>query len=175
MGKTVVILGLILCATTGVYGQIGPAPGLSQASEETRMVWQMRYDSAQNRKSTSWIYIGAGGILLAFGGVDYARRFDEIAVPGNSYDAIRCSGGVCVNVVVREPSTVSRVENPARRNLAIASLAGGAALSLWGLIRAGNAGTEMRRLEEQRRKWGSISLAPGPAGRGWLICYQRTF
>lgn len=175
MQKTILAIGLILSVSSVSLGQEKAITPLPRVSEKTRAEWQARYDLAANKKLSGWIYFAAGVPLITFGAWDYSSRFDEVVVPGDSYDVIRCSGGVCLDTVVREPSTLSKVENPGRRNLAIASLAGGAALSIWGLSRIGSAATEMRNLEDQRRNWGSVILLPGRAGRGWLICYQRTF
>jgi len=175
MQKRLTILALIFCVTVELCGQSGPGPTSPQVSEETKTAWQMRYDSARSKKLSGWMYVAASAIPLAIGGFDYARRFDSVAVPGASYDVISCSGGVCVNTVVREASTISRVENPGRRNVAIAFFVGGAAMSIWGISRVQGGAHDMRKLEEQRRKWGTVSFAPIPAGRGWMLSYKRTF
>jgi hypothetical protein len=175
MQKRLTILALIFCVTVELCGQSAAGPASPQVSEETKTAWQMRYDSARSKKLSGWMYVAASAIPLAIGGFDYARRFDSVAVPGASYDVISCSGGVCINTVVREASTISRVENPGRRNVAIAFFVGGAACSIWGITRVQGGAHDMRKLEEQRRKWGTVSFAPIPAGRGWLLSYERTF
>lgn len=169
------ILALIFCTLPCLLAQEKAKDILSPISEKTRNEWYARYDRAQAKRTSGLIFAIGATVPLAFGAWDYSRRFDEVSIPGSSYDVIRCSGGVCVDTVVREASTISKVENSGRRNLAIVELVGGGALFIWGLVRAQTGAAEMRELEDQRRKWGTIGFAPVGTGRGWMICYQKTF
>ena len=155
MRKTFLVMALILCTLPALLAQENGPAALPQVSEKTKAEWLYRYEGARNKRRNGWLWFASGAGCVALGAVDYSRRFDTVVLPGTSY--------------------AYKVENRTRRNLAIAGLAGGAALAVWGAIRVESGGSEMRTLEDERRNWGAIGFTPVPAGRGWMISYQRTF
>lgn len=122
MLKTFVIIALMLSLSSGLLAEEKGGVALPRVSEKIRAEWQRRYDRAENRRHNGWYWFAAGTTMVALGAWDYSRRFDQIAVPGASYDVINCSGGTCINTVIQEPASLSKVENPGRRNVAIGFL-----------------------------------------------------
>ena len=134
-------------------------PSISQRielKENARLQdWNLRHENAKHRRNSGWMMLGIGAGSSCSAVVSYIRAKDKLEILPDG--------------------RMQFTDNSRVRAFDIVWMAGGAALAIWGAIRAESGASEMRTIDAEKRNWGTLAFAPVRSGRGWTVSYQRTF